>query len=157
MAVTIDGVGTVNGVTLPTTGFGKVLQVVRATDTTRRSTTSTSYVDASLSVTITPQKIDSALILIYSGYLSPSNGSLNFMNVQITDASNVAISGAQNGTSGARIASNMYMQTQLFGYVLPSTLSAVTYKIRFSVSSGTTGFIENDQTTGQLYAIEVSA
>jgi hypothetical protein len=35
---------------------GKILQVVRATDSTNRSTTSTSFVDATLSVTISPTK-----------------------------------------------------------------------------------------------------
>ncbi|HEY7821527.1 MAG TPA: hypothetical protein VIG24_01775, partial [Acidimicrobiia bacterium] len=48
-----------DGSTFQALTSGKILQVVRATDGTNRTTTSTSFVDASISVTITPQKNDS--------------------------------------------------------------------------------------------------
>ena len=156
MAVTIDGVGTVNGVTLPTTGFGKVLQVVRATDATTRSTTSTSYVDASISVTITPQKSTSAVLLIWAGQVSEPAGNLA-INFQITDSSNNAISGAENGlVYSSNATSTIAISTSLIGYATPGTTSAVTYKLRFKVNGGT-GSLDNATQTGQIYAIEVSA
>jgi len=81
-------------------GFGKVLQVVRATDTTLRTTTSSTYIDASISVTITPQKSTSAILLIWSADVDHSTTS-DVAKFQITDNSNNAISGAQDTLVGS--------------------------------------------------------
>jgi len=160
MAVTIDGAGplagatTLNGLTIPTTGFGKVLQVVRATDTTERTTTSASFVDASISVTITPQKSTSAIIILWISLIRPTTTGISQYH-QITDNSNSAISGAelmQFVAAGV----NHRSSGVLIGYSTPATTSATTYKGRFRVDTGTAR-IGNDVNTGQLYAIEVSA
>ena len=155
MAVTIDGVGEINGVVLPTTGFGKVLQVVRATDSTDRTTTSTSFVDASISVTITPQKSTSAVLLIYSTRTTPASN--NFIRIQITDSSNNAISGAQSSVFGGSTIGSGAAVTTIIGYATPATTSAVTFKGRFHTELAGTATLPNSQHTGQLYAIEVSA
>ena len=134
--------------------IGKVLQVVRATDSTTRSTTSTSFVDASISVTITPQKNDSLILIIYSAFVeAPSNV---FTDVQITNASNTAISGAENARFKASAGGTLQIQGTLIAYDSPATLSATTYKTRFKVQSGT-GFLQNAINTAQMFAIEVSA
>jgi hypothetical protein len=132
---------------------GKILQVVRATDGTNRTTTSTSFVDASLSVTITPTKSDSVILLISTQRTAPASNA--FLFLRITDNSNNAISGASAAGVGGDAAGNTNFTTTLIGYATPATTSATTYKLQFSVSSGT-GTI-NNATTGQLYAIEVSA
>jgi hypothetical protein len=134
---------------------GKVLQVVRATDVTQRSTTSTSFVDASISVTITPQRDTSAIILIWSAKNSIQTSGNNLL-LQITDNSNNALSGAESVVIGGAKADHENITT-LFGYSTPATLSATTYKGRFRSGSGTTVFLTNNSNTGQLYAIEVSA
>ena len=167
MAITIDGAGplagatTLNGLTIPTTGFGKVLQVVRATDTTSRSTTSTSFVDVTgITVTITPQKDTSAILLIASIYAgADSAGSDARASFQITDNSNNAISGAQNCVFGASD-STLFFENLIvpIGYATPATTSATTFKLRFrSFSATTTAYAFNASQDGQLYAIEVSA
>ncbi|HEY7821570.1 MAG TPA: hypothetical protein VIG24_01990, partial [Acidimicrobiia bacterium] len=76
---------------------GKILQVVRATDSTQRSTTSSSYVDVTgMSVTITPQKSDSAIIIIASFALVVFGGVDSITaSLQITDNDNNALSGAE--------------------------------------------------------------
>lgn len=153
MAIVLDGVGTVNGVSLPTTGFGKVLQVVRATDATQRTTTSTSYVDASISVTITPQKNTSNILLI-SNFFTYVAGTTNAGEYQITDSANTAISGAQLGQLNKGAGSSTLT---LIAYASPATLSATTYKLRFRTNGGGTNQLENASSTGQMYAIEVSA
>jgi hypothetical protein len=66
MAVTIDGVGEINGVTLPTTSFGKVLQVVSATTSTEVSTTSSTYVTTGITATITPASTSSKVLILCS-------------------------------------------------------------------------------------------
>ena len=142
---------------------GKILQIVRATDTTDRTTTSTSYIDVTgMSVTITPQKDTSAILVIASfnadTYRSNAVAESFF---QLSDASDNALSGAEGthfniGTTGPT-AVRIRMQQILWAYVTPATTSAVTYKLRFVSSSGVTTTVLNAATTGQIYAIEVSA
>jgi hypothetical protein len=137
---------------------GKILQIVRATDTTNRSTTSVPYTDASISVTITPQKSDSAIIIWWHGRVKISGGSNNATTMQITDNSNNAISGAQDMNYGLiPSTADNYFGFSLLGYVTPATTSAVTYKGRYAAVSGATVQLGNASATGQMYAIEVSA
>ena len=146
---------------------GKILQVVRATDSTNRTTNSTSFVDVTgMSVTITPQKSDSAILVIATGSGFVYETAVTFRgDVAITDASDNGVSGAsfyrfglQNVTSAGP---NTGVQFPLFmmGYATPATTSATTYKLRFRVgASGETIELNNSTyTVGQMYAIEVSA
>jgi hypothetical protein len=132
----------------------KILQVVRATDATDRSTTSTSFTNANISVTITPQKSTSAILLIWNFEVIIAT-SPNYIATQITDNSNNPISGAEELFSRTAQANGGYGQT-LFGYDTPGTTSATIYKGRFRSTSGTVT-LKNTEITGQLYAIEVSA
>ena len=144
-----------DGAAFQALGGGKVLQVVRATDTTNRTTTSTTFVDASISVTITPQKNDSAVLLIWSGqHITAANTGGVY---QITDASNNAISGAERGDFFGG-SSSTWDKFTLVGYDTPATISAVTYKGRFRTgTAAATITLQNANVTGQLFAIEVSA
>jgi hypothetical protein len=140
----------------PLAASGKILQVVRATDTTARFTNNDSFSDAGLSVTITPQKNDSAILLIVNNY-QYTNNSDNAIRTQITDASNNAISGAE-ATRGGVGANFLHAQVTLLAWATPSTTSAVTYKLRFrSNISGQGVDLLNATNTGQMYAIEVAA
>ena len=132
---------------------GKILQIVRATDSTSRSTTSTSFVDASISVTITPQKSDSAIIILHHCLpIAPNN---NFGSLAITDSSNNRINSADR-FFGDFNSGSWQVPTVCIAYDTPATTSATTYKVRFRTLSGT-ATIDNANMTGQLYAIEVSA
>ena len=131
---------------------GKILQIVRATDTTNRSTTSTSFVDASMSVTITPQKNTSAVLLLWQASVETSGG-VTTGEFQITDNSNVAQSGAERATLNLVGKGHIV----LIGYATPATTSAVTYKVRFLSTTASTLTLLNSANTGQLYAIEVAA
>ena len=143
---------------------GKILQVVRATDTTDRVTSSVSFVDASISVTITPQKNNSKIIIIYSGrFIAVQTATAIDGSIQITNNSNTAISGGQDMVFGIAGSTNTSQQQVKHGaFVIaedsPNTTSAVTYKARFKCSS-TNGIVtlENASNTGQMYAIEVAA
>jgi hypothetical protein len=133
---------------------GKILQIVRATDSTARSTSSTTFVDASISVTITPQKNTSAILLIWSFRSAPPNDV--YMPVQITDNSNNAISGAQEVTFGASTHNLLRSGQVVIAYSTPATINAMTYKGRFRTTGGSSA-IQNDAATGQLFALEISA
>ena len=140
-------------------GAFRILQVVRATDSTTRSTTSTSFVDASISVTITPTSTDSDILLIWSANAvlgSPSSLRRGF--VQITDSSNVAIEGAEITTLGVNTNVSNYAAFSLMAFDSPATTSATTYKGRFkSETSGTISLQDSGASTGQMFALEISA
>jgi hypothetical protein len=153
-----------NGSAWTAVAGGKILQVVRATDSTARSTTSTSFVDASLSVTITPTKATSTLLVLHiaNAYVAMASAGVRRGVYQITDSSNVALDGAQGqyvGLSLSYYGSNEFLSSlAVIGYAAPATTSPVTYKARFRVeASGVTTQLANNLNTGQLYAIEVSA
>lgn len=148
--------------TLMRQGGGKILQIVRATDSTLRSTTSTSYVDVTgMSVTITPQRNDSAILIIVS--VQRRNDAVGSGNTQgdlrITDSSNNPISGAERLVGGmVAVNSRWFFGATMFAWATPATTNATTYKLRFQTQdAGSTAYIHNDIMTGQIFAIEVSA
>ena len=135
--------------------FAKIRQVVRATDTTLRTSTSTSFVDAGISVTITPQKSDSAILLLWF-FLARHTDTSNFSIYALTDNSNNVISGSEK-YFGSSTTNDIYAAQTIVGYATPATTNATTYKGRFRVlSTGIAGIWNNDG-QGSLYAIEVSA
>ena len=78
--LTTDGSGVLS---FAAAGGGKVLQVVTATDSTARSTTSTSFVTASntLSVDITPSATSSKIFITASFETGTSSGSRGFWTI----------------------------------------------------------------------------
>jgi hypothetical protein len=142
---------------------GKIAQVVRASDTTLRTTTSTSYVDVTgLSVTITPTTVTSTILLIstFSVYISRTVSNPGYSYFRIADSSNNAISGAESIRFGQQLTGgiNYRQPITMFAYASPGTTSAVTYKTRFlSESSDISTNVANGENTGQMYAIEVLA
>lgn len=148
-----------NGTAWQSAVTNKFVQLIRAIDSTDRTTTSTSFVDSNLAVTITPTKNTSTILLFVSVCAQPSGGALPaMMQVQITDAANVAISGAEDTLVGVDTTSSVYDAVVLIGYASPATISPVTYKLRFRSFSGTSARLRNATfSRASMYAIEVSA
>jgi hypothetical protein len=145
---------------------GKILQIVRATDATNRSSTSTSFVDVTgMSVTITPQKSDSAILIMAVGSVSTEQNGLGAYGfLRITDSSNNAVSGAENMLLGSENQNNTgisyeYNSFCLIARATPATTSAVSFKLQFKVDTAARTITVNNSfaATGQMYAIEVSA
>jgi hypothetical protein len=136
-------------------GLGKIVQIVRATDSTQRQTTSTSFVDADISVTITPKKVTSAILLVWSTVAVQLTAGQNTY-LQISDSSNNPISGAE-ASQLSNSAGNVVARQTIIGYATPATTSATTYKGRFRVTGGTGRVNNAGESTGQLFAIEVAA
>ena len=146
-----------DGAAFQALGGGKILQIVRATNATESTTTSSSFVDITgLSVTITPKKSDSAILLILAVQVR-NDASGGGTSVQITDASNTTISGAVETIFNTGGDTSQGFITCM-AYSTPATTSATTYKGRFRRQAGTgNAIIRNNQNPGQIYAIEVSA
>ena len=158
MALGLSGSGLITGFDPTASGFGKVLQVVRATDVTERNTTSVSFVDVTgLSVTITPTKTTSLIMLIQTAYVGSSAGTNAYIETQITTNANVVVSGAEKAGLGLGSSTANFTQLTQIGYHSPATTSAVTYKARFRAATATTASYFNQIQTAQLFAIEVSA
>lgn len=145
-------------------GNRKVLQVVRATDTTNRSTTSTTFIDL-ISVSITPKTATSSIFLIAnSGEISVYRTAIGDRRAyfQITDSANTQISGgaATIGSvlSGSADIGQLYSPINIDAWVASAgSTAARTYKLRGRANaSGTQLDIRFDVTPGQLYAIEVA-
>jgi hypothetical protein len=110
---------------------GQVIQVITATDSTERTTTSTSFVTASntLSVTITPSSTSNKILIIVNSTLyHPDVGNYVFGTIYrgATDlgaASNKGLLAMYNGGSdGASPLAMSYLDS-------PSTTSATTYQV----------------------------
>jgi hypothetical protein len=109
-----------------------------------------------MSVTITPQKSTSSILLIATGIGQSSTNV--FGNFRISDSSDNAIDGAEEGwinVNGTHSAIQHIIT--MIGWDTPATTSAVTYKLRFSAPGGGTVTLYNQIRTGQMFAIEVSA
>jgi hypothetical protein len=136
---------------------GKILQVVRATDTSLRSTTSATFVDITgASVTITPTSATSNIIVVFSGEAVSDTTGTMAMEIQITDSSNNALSGAEGIFFGNNSSDYSYNNAIVIGYASPASTSAQTYKARFH-TAGATARIRGDENTTQMYAFEVGA
>ena len=132
---------------------GKLLQVVRSTDSSSRSTSSTSFVDVTgVSVTITPTSATSNILLVISGNFMAAS-STNYVAYRITNSSNVAISGCEENFLGPAQTQSPFV---LMAYASPATTSAVTYKLQFKTeNAATTADVRGDRATTQFFALEL--
>jgi hypothetical protein len=143
-------------------GVGKILQVVTATDSTQRTTASSSYADAGISVSITPKFASSVLYVTWIGRIRASDGGSGNVEfqLQITDSSDVALVGAEEfqekGVEAGLGVTNDTMMTGT-GVVNAVDTSARTYKLRFKRTAGGTCRIDNNLNTGRMIVMEVAA
>ena len=140
------------------TGFGKILQVVSATDSTQRTTTSTSYVTASntLTANITPSSTSSKILIMLS--TTGFNSSNNYTYYTFyRDSTNVASNSSQNeltavyGDAGVNI-----VPLHISFLDSPNTTSQVTYQAYMKVG-GTTGYFNVNGNTGSITLLEIGA
>ena len=125
---------------------GQILQVVTATDSTERTTTSTSFVAASntLSVSITPSSASNKIFVTCSmSYGSPTGTHSIFLTL-FRDSTNLGepTRGFGNLFSGS---SYNYAHATLQILDSPNTTSAITYQPYFKVGNNT-GRINNGAT-----------
>ena len=111
---------------------GQVIQVVSATDSTARSTSSDSFVTGSntLSVTLTPSSASNK-ILLFANTGSMVNGSGGGFAVTIyRGATNIG-----NATYGLRWRADGFELVNFHYYDSPATTSSITYQIYFKRAS----------------------
>lgn len=143
-------------------GGGKVLQVVQGTLTGNVSSTSTTYADTGLSVSITPSASTSkVLVMYYHPYAVYKNAVTNTgawitLYRNSTDLSipssteNIYLNGASGNLEIDGTFSIMYLDS-------PATTSATTYKTQFRVSTGSTIYANRTGMTSSIIAMEIGA
>ena len=128
-----------NGIYIP----GHVLQVVQSTITSTPSTTSTSFVDTGLSVTITPTS-SSSKILIMADYGTGSSNSSNGMVTQLVRGStSLFYRGDSYTNSGGTYGAGSFAHLDS-----PATTSALTYKVQYLTQGSATTVYFNASYSG---------
>lgn len=154
-----------NTLTLPATGFGKVLQVVQGTTTTSTSVASTTYTDTTLTATITPSSATSKILILVSQNTNSSKTTQDaWIGVRImrdatvaADFNRVNIINAGTGLAGVVYHGAVVGLTYLDS---PNTTSAVVYKtqgkIDATAGSGSANF-QWGSSLSTMTLIEVAA
>ena len=131
--------------------FGKVLQVIEASDGTQRTTTSTSFVTASntLSISITPSSTSNkVLILSNINYTFNGTGRIEFTFFR----------GATNLAPVTYFVANHAVVEMPVSFMFldsPSTTSATTYQVYWRVSSGT-GYMNTVNALSTIHCLEIA-
>lgn len=167
MPVTISGSGpitgltsitaptTLNGLSIPTTGFGKILQVVSVNYSTIVSSSSGSYVTTGLNATITPSFSTSKILILVEASIRV-NGYTMLASVFRGTVSGTKLAPSSN-TSFAAQGTNSGGSISIIHLDSPSTTSAQIYTLGFGSSPSTTVTINGENTTATMTLMEISA
>ena len=135
---------------------GKVLQVVTATDSTQRTTTSTSYVTASntLSVNITPSSTSSKIFVTVSSAFGLPSGADGIATIY-RDSTNLE---GSLGIGFARLSASNGASIVMNVLDSPNTTSQVTYQVYIRETSAVANLSLNwTGVTGTITAFEIGA
>jgi hypothetical protein len=154
MAITINGNGTITGVT---SGAGKILQVeyTEKTDSFSLSTTNTWTDVTGMSLSITPSSTSNHVLVSVEWAFSGDN---NYTHFRILRGSTVIYQGDASGNdrrgTGSYLTNTIIkactFRDSVFFRDSPSTTSAVTYKLQMLVDNDT-GFINRSYATNASY------
>ena len=137
---------------------GQVIQVLSATDSTERSTTSSSFVTASntLSVTITPSSASNKIFLIFNGFIgnTSANGTETFGTIFRGATDLGAASNKGLAMQNIDISEVLSMGGMSF-LDSPSTTSATTYQVYLRQSTSGTAKLNFSNSKGSLTAMEI--
>jgi len=138
-------------------GGGKVLQVVTATISAERTTTSSSFADVSgMSVNITPEATTSKVLVMVSGPGGVDGSGIGYYTV-IRGSTNIG-----HSTGGMSIArgnsGSVYPNVAIIYLDSPATTSSTTYKMQMRSTSGTTNcWFGSGYGTGSITVMEIGA
>ena len=148
---TITNSGTANNF-----GGGKVLQVLTATDSTARSTTSTSFVTASntLSVDITPSATSSKIFVTASFETGTNSGARGFWTIY-KESTNLGATNGMFSSSAGSVATDG-MSGSLTFLDSPSSTSELTYAV-YMKTNGTSCNMNANTVKGSIVVMEIGA
>jgi hypothetical protein len=144
-------------------GGGKVLQVVQATTSTVKTTTSNTYADTNLTATITPTSATSKVLVLVSQpvWATPLSGSVTGVDASIKivrTSTDILVNGEVlviNGPSSAAwVIASLYGANYLDS---PATTSATTYKTMQMSPSSNTVQTQRGSSTSTMILLEIGA
>jgi hypothetical protein len=138
-------------------GAFRVLQVIQSVnDTTLRSTTSATFSDSALTLTITPQASTNKILCVYvvNGFVG---GAATGLGLRLLRGASTVVGVDEDNGYGS--ASGNAFNTMLYYIDSPATTSATTYKIQYNRNSGATTAYMNAAAnpTSRFFAMEISA
>lgn len=138
---------------------GQIIQVVTATDSTARSSTSSTYVTASntLSVSITPASTSNKVFILYTGAVQNVNvtNSTSHFTIYRNGSTNLG-AGSNSALASSFDPQNNMVETIAIGYLdSPNTTSSTTYQVYFKNDNGTTVYLNAQGTLSSITAFEV--
>ena len=154
-AAQITGSQAIPKSTLPT---GSVLQVVNATYASETSTTSASYADTGLTVSITPTSSSSKILVLISQrfFANVANGNDGGGNVKVLRGATTLITATRVGLSDSTGAMDNYFTTSYLDS--PATTSSITYKTQFAIFGTLGAFITQlSSSPSGITLMEISA
>ena len=128
-----------------------MLQVVQGTIASGTTTTSTSFVDTGLTVSITPSSSSSKIMVIACcvNILNDGSNKIEFQLLRGASVLQLSVWGANVRTDGSITFS--YLDS-------PATTSSTTYKVQFKTqNAATTAYISNSNYTSSIVAMEIAA
>ena len=146
-----------NATALPSAALptGCVLQVVSANRSGEQSTTSTSFVDTALTVSITPKYATSKVFVLYTGSAG-NNGAQESYLTLVRNSTNLG-----NGNAGLmRLWFQGSGSYHFGGFSMsyldsPATTSATTYKVQFRTDSGIV-YVSGGNSTDTITVVEIA-
>lgn len=127
--------------TLPTLGFGKVLQVVSASTTTQAAQTTATWTDTTLSASITPSSTSSkVLVIVFANGLFKAAGANTYGGLRLLRGTN-AISTFESQFCYNNTTTSSQMSSGTTVLDSPNSTSSTTYKVQ----------IQNVPATGTVY------
>ena len=138
---------------------GQIIQVVTATDSTSRSSTSSTYVTGSntLSVSITPASTSNKIFVLYTGAVQNVNvaNATSWFTIYRNGSTNLG-AGSNSALGSAYVAANNLVVNMSIGYLdSPATTSSTTYQVYFKNDSATTVYLNAQGSLSSITAFEV--
>jgi hypothetical protein len=139
-------------------GGGKVLQVVQDTETTGVSSSTSSYVDTGLSVSITPSSATSKVLVFVNGTCTKTADNVNTrleirLQRDATTAQEIHTSHFYTHSTPIRFR-GMFNSAYLDS---PATTSAITYKVQINAGGSHSSVTACDIGTSTIIAMEIGA
>jgi len=135
---------------------GQVIQVITATDSTERTSTSTSFVTASntLSVSITPSSASNKIFIIVHSSVQPPNAGDSILTIYrgATDLGSASNKGIVVHTE---LTENAYSPMCMTILDSPSTTSSTTYQVYYRGTNANTNYLNRNGIKASITAFEI--
>ena len=171
MTVAISGNGTFTGTRLTANNIsntsklavgnmptGSVVQVVQATTSTEVSTTSTSYVSAGLSASITPTSSSNKILIlveIIADHRNQASHTGGDFTVYRNPSTNLFTRGGDTHYDSGGLNNSSYAGMNYLDS--PATTTSVTYEVYFKSRGSTQMVAHHNSSTGTMILMEIAA